>query len=138
MPRTTFLYRPDTRYCFLKKTAGHRDFLLLYRRLNIWRRLTPARQAMSAARQEIVAKRGWERQARAGQGVAALRCVEPGIGQGMLSALRAPRPPQPGSLLAGLINDQAARPGPVLLVLDDYHAIDAQAIHDIVTFLLDH
>ncbi|MGD8465500.1 MAG: LuxR C-terminal-related transcriptional regulator [Anaerolineae bacterium] len=70
--------------------------------------------------------------------VAALRCVEPGIGQGMLSALRAPRPPQLNALLASLINDLAARPGPVVLVLDDYHTIDAQAIHDIVTRLLDH
>ena len=70
--------------------------------------------------------------------VAALRCIQADLGKGMISALRAPRMPPADSLLAGLINDLAALPAPVILVLDDYHAIDAQAIHDILTFLLDH
>jgi ATP/maltotriose-dependent transcriptional regulator MalT len=41
------------------------------------------------------------------------------------------------SLLTALINEVAAAPGPIVLVLDDYHLMTAQPIHDAVTFLLD-
>jgi LuxR family maltose regulon positive regulatory protein len=63
--------------------------------------------------------------------VAALDRVRPGIAEraGPLLA-----PPSPGSfegLVTALINELAAQPSDdvVLLVLDDYHLIDAQPVH---------
>jgi len=38
----------------------------------------------------------------------------------------------------GLINDLVAIPAPFVLVLDDYHLIEARPIHEALTFLLDH
>jgi len=51
-------------------------------------------------------------------------------------------PPPPGSLeglVAALINELAADPGPdeVLLVLDDYHLVDSGPVHESVAFLLE-
>lgn len=37
-----------------------------------------------------------------------------------------------------LLNELAARGGPVSLVLDDYHVIESRAVHDVVQFVLDH
>ncbi|HET8772382.1 MAG TPA: LuxR C-terminal-related transcriptional regulator [Thermoanaerobaculia bacterium] len=37
-----------------------------------------------------------------------------------------------------LLNTLALRGGPVSLVLDDYHAIESRAVHDVVQFTLDH
>jgi LuxR family transcriptional regulator, maltose regulon positive regulatory protein len=52
-------------------------------------------------------------------------------------------PPPPGSLeglVAVLINELAAEPGrdEVLLVLDDYHLIDSEPVHESVAFLMEH
>ncbi len=60
------------------------------------------------------------------------------IGAGTLSALQSPHPPPMASVLTTLINEIAAVPSPFVLVLDDYHLITAQPIHDGLTFLLDH
>src|ERR1700746_184800 len=51
-------------------------------------------------------------------------------------------PPPSGSvegLVTALINELAADPGPdeVLLVLDDYHLVDAEPVHESVAFLLE-
>ena len=37
-----------------------------------------------------------------------------------------------------LINQLAAQPGQVRMVLDDYHLVDAQPVHDSMAFLLEH
>lgn len=42
------------------------------------------------------------------------------------------------SLLTGLMNDIAAISQPSILVLDDYHVVEAASIHEVVSFLLDH
>jgi LuxR family maltose regulon positive regulatory protein len=70
--------------------------------------------------------------------VAALQTVEEGLGASVLSAFRAPQPPPVESALTVLINEIAAIPGDLALVLDDYHLITAQPIHKALTFLLDH
>jgi LuxR family maltose regulon positive regulatory protein len=70
--------------------------------------------------------------------VVALQTIEPNVGQGMLSAFQAPQPPPMESLLTALVNEIAAAPDPLVLVLDDYHLITARPVHDAITFLLDH
>jgi len=70
--------------------------------------------------------------------VAALQAIAPNIGEGALRALRSPQPPPTESTLTALINDITAIPDDFVLVLDDYHAIDARPIDDALAFLLEH
>jgi LuxR family transcriptional regulator, maltose regulon positive regulatory protein len=70
--------------------------------------------------------------------IAALRrTVGQGFGEGVLAALRSPQPPRLEALAAELINECADLPREVSLVLDDYHLIDSEAVHGIVSFLLE-
>ncbi len=64
--------------------------------------------------------------------------IEATIGKGALGMLQSPQPPPAEALLTSLINDVAAVPGGIILVLDDYHLIEAQPIDDALTFLLEH
>jgi LuxR family maltose regulon positive regulatory protein len=70
--------------------------------------------------------------------IAALQTLEADMGKGMLNALQSPQPPSPEVVLTTLINEVAAISDPVIFVLDDYHLIEAQPIHDVLTFLLRH
>ena len=76
--------------------------------------------------------------------IAALQTIEArqepagNIGKGALSALQSPQPPPTEAILTALINEIAAIPDRIVLVLDDYHLIEAQPIHDALTFLLRH
>ena len=70
--------------------------------------------------------------------VAALQTVAPGIGDGLLAVLGSPQPPPPESTLTALLNELAAIPGDVVLVLDDYHVLDARPIDDALAFLVEH
>ncbi|MDH4136696.1 MAG: LuxR family transcriptional regulator, partial [Anaerolineae bacterium] len=70
--------------------------------------------------------------------VAALQTIEANAGESALNAFQAAQPPPMESLLTTLVNEIAAIPDPFALVLDDYHLISAQPIHDALTFLLDH
>jgi len=69
--------------------------------------------------------------------LAALQQIDPTIGQAAQAMLQAP-PSPPEALLSSLINDIAATPGPVILVLDDYHLIQALPVHQQLAFLLEH
>lgn len=69
--------------------------------------------------------------------VAAVQRIQPGLGKGLLTMLQSPRPIPPQLLATLLIND-LAEVEPIALVLDDYHAINTQAIHEFVSFVLDH
>ena len=69
--------------------------------------------------------------------IAALQRVDPHIGVSARSMLQASPLPVP-TLLTALLNDIAARPDPLVLVLDDYHVVDAQPIDEALAFLLDH
>jgi LuxR family maltose regulon positive regulatory protein len=69
--------------------------------------------------------------------VAALQTAEPGVGAGALAQLESAQAPM-DTVLATLINDLHALPAEVVLVLDDYHVIDAREIHDQMAFLLEH
>jgi LuxR family maltose regulon positive regulatory protein len=70
--------------------------------------------------------------------IAALRTVEPGVGEDALAMLRAPGPQPIGTVLTTLLNDLSAVAGDIVLVLDDYHVIDAHEVQDGMTFLFDH
>jgi LuxR family maltose regulon positive regulatory protein len=67
--------------------------------------------------------------------VAALQTIETGISE---TVLHAPQPPPIESVLTELINEVASIEQNFILVLDDYHVIEAQAVHNALTFLLDH
>jgi LuxR family maltose regulon positive regulatory protein len=82
--------------------------------------------------------------------IAALRTIEArheyagNIGKGVLGVLQSPEvagattPPPTEAILTSLINDLADLPDGLILVLDDYHLIEAQAIHEALIFLLEH
>ena len=55
-----------------------------------------------------------------------------------MGALRSPQPPPTEAILTALLNEIATVPDEFVLVLDDYHVIDAGAVDDALTFLLDH
>ena len=71
--------------------------------------------------------------------LAALDRARPGIGERVAPLLGQPRSSFEG-LVTALINELAARPAEdeVLLVLDDYHLVDAQQVHESLAFLLEH
>jgi LuxR family maltose regulon positive regulatory protein len=68
--------------------------------------------------------------------VTALRAAEPGVGAGALVLLQPPQAPI-DAVLATLLNDLYAVSNDVVLVLDDYHVIDAREVHDGMAFLLE-
>ena len=69
--------------------------------------------------------------------VAALKTAAPGAGAGALSLLQPPEPPGEAGLVT-LLNDLDAISNDVVLVLDDYHVIDARHVQDGMAFLLEH
>src|SRR6266699_3500320 len=71
--------------------------------------------------------------------VAALDRAQPGIGERVAPLLGQP-PSSFEGLVTALINELAAQPGEdeLLLVLDDYHLVDAQQVHASLAFLLEH
>jgi len=69
---------------------------------------------------------------------AALDALMPGVAESALALLQSPQPPPIETLLPGLLNEVSARATDCVLVLDDYHVIEAAAIHDGLTFLLSH
>ncbi|HMH36459.1 MAG TPA: LuxR C-terminal-related transcriptional regulator [Streptosporangiaceae bacterium] len=69
--------------------------------------------------------------------VAALNTGAPAAGAGALALLQPPQPPNEAGLVA-LLNDLDAISNDVVLVLDDYHVIDARDVQDAMAFLLEH
>jgi LuxR family maltose regulon positive regulatory protein len=69
--------------------------------------------------------------------VAALETVAGGVGTGALSLLQSPQVPIEG-VLAALLNELSAISDDVVLVLDDYHVIDARDVQEGMAFLLEH
>ncbi len=70
--------------------------------------------------------------------VAALGTAQAGICAETSALLQSLQPPSPKAVLTLLVNDLTALALDVVLVLDDYHAIEQAAIHDAIIFLLDH
>ena len=69
---------------------------------------------------------------------AALQSADVELGHEMLAAIQSPQPPVAEVVLTALLNDLAEYTAPIVLVLDDYHEITAQPVHDALVFLLDH
>src|SRR5215217_6902607 len=71
--------------------------------------------------------------------VAALDRTRPGLADRLVPLLGPPAPASFEGLVTALINQLADQPdGEALLVLDDYHLIEAPPIHASVGFLLEH
>ena len=72
--------------------------------------------------------------------VAALDRACPAIGERVAPLLGPPAPSSYRGLVTALINELADRPGDdrALLVLDDYHLIDAEPVHESFAFLLEY
>lgn len=69
--------------------------------------------------------------------VAALRTVEPDVGEGVLAMLAAGQLPPTERILAELLNEVHALESAIVLVLDDYHAVDDASLDQIVAYLLE-
>lgn len=65
------------------------------------------------------------------------RCAE-GVGEDASVMLDNARNPLTEDILASLINDLDEVEGRTVLALDDYHLADSPAVHEAVTFVLDH
>jgi LuxR family maltose regulon positive regulatory protein len=76
--------------------------------------------------------------------VAALQTIATNIGEGALGMLQSPQPPPTEAVLTVLINEIAAIPDRVVLVLDDYHIIESSpaaastSVDGALIFLLEH
>jgi LuxR family maltose regulon positive regulatory protein len=70
--------------------------------------------------------------------ITALRTVASGVGESALALLRSPQPPPIETVLTALLNDLGTTAGDLVLVLDDYHVIEASDVRDAMAFLLDH
>jgi LuxR family maltose regulon positive regulatory protein len=69
---------------------------------------------------------------------AALDTVRPGVAGRVAALLQGVQPAAFQAVAATLVNELAGGPDEVVLVLDDYHLIDAQAVHASLEFLLEH
>lgn len=67
-----------------------------------------------------------------------MQTVAKHIGEGMVGVLQSPQPPSAESILTVLLNEISALDHTIILVLDDYHVIDAKPVDDALGFLLKH
>jgi LuxR family transcriptional regulator, maltose regulon positive regulatory protein len=70
--------------------------------------------------------------------VAALQTIAATIGEGVLGVLQSPQPPPPEAILTALLNEMTTLPDNFVLVLDDYHVLDAKAVDIALTYLVEH
>lgn len=70
--------------------------------------------------------------------IAALSRVIQGFGESVYPVLQTPKPERIEALLAVLINEIAAEFSPFVLVLDDYQLITNPAIHEQLTYIIEH
>lgn len=69
--------------------------------------------------------------------LAAVQAVNPEVGADAAALLEADRGTPTEAVLVSLVNDLDTLAGPTVLAFDDYHVIDAAAVHEAVTFLVD-
>ncbi len=69
---------------------------------------------------------------------AASQTIAPNIGEGVLGVLQSSQPPPPEAMLTALLNEITTLPDHFVLVLDDYHVIDAKPVDQALTYLVEH
>jgi len=70
--------------------------------------------------------------------VGAVQAIKPGMGEAALASFQSGQPQPIEAFLITLINEITDKLTPFVVVLDDYHLINAQAIQTAITFLLEH
>ena len=70
--------------------------------------------------------------------ISAVQTISPNFGAEILSILQVSQLPPIDSVLTALLNEIADIPNGFILVLDDYHLVDAKSVDDALTFLIDH
>jgi len=70
--------------------------------------------------------------------IAALQTIKAEIGAGLLGVLQSPQPPSTESILTSLLNEIVTIQDSFLLVLDDFHVIDAKLVENALIFLIEH
>jgi ATP/maltotriose-dependent transcriptional regulator MalT len=70
--------------------------------------------------------------------ICSLKTIHPAAGETSLSLLRSSQPAPFESVLTPLINDLSKASDDFVLVLDDYHCIELDAVHKSVAFLTEH
>ena len=70
--------------------------------------------------------------------IAAIRIVDPGFGSGIEPLLAPASLPPPDYLADAMLSAMTALREPVVLVLDDYHAISSSAVHQIVSRMVEY
>src|SRR3989440_12138512 len=70
--------------------------------------------------------------------IAALQTIAATIGEGVLGVLQSPQPPPTEAILTALLNEITTLPDNFVLVLDDYHVIDARPVDVALTYLVEH
>ena len=70
--------------------------------------------------------------------IASIQQLRSDLGEGALALLQSLQAPPITTMLTTLINDITAFPDAFAIVLDDYHLIDSQPIHEALTYLLAH
>jgi LuxR family transcriptional regulator, maltose regulon positive regulatory protein len=68
----------------------------------------------------------------------AIEQVDEELGAPLRNALQSSQLPGVEKILAGSLNEIAAKPDPLLLILDDYHVLTEKTILDGMRFLIDH
>jgi LuxR family maltose regulon positive regulatory protein len=70
--------------------------------------------------------------------VTAVERLQPGSGEPALALLGSPQAPPIEAILTTILNELGDLSADTVLVLDDYHLIESQAIHEALTFLIEH
>ena len=70
--------------------------------------------------------------------IAALQTMQADVGDTALAMLQSPQPPPIKAVLTTLINEISEELAASVLVLDDYHVIETQPIHNALAFLVEH
>lgn len=66
-----------------------------------------------------------------------IEAIDATLGNGVLSMLQSPQPPPTEAILTSLINELTGNSDRIILVLDDYHLIESQPIHDTLSYLIE-
>lgn len=69
--------------------------------------------------------------------VTAVQTIASAAGEGALRALQSSPPPPPEVILTALLNELATIPDPFVLVLDDYHLLDARPVDQALVYLVE-